>query len=693
MQILDFSSPASRVNRFFEEYRRFTRLFFLCVLLGAVIAVVPVPAQTQPQTQSQSQDETDALITNGSSSELAEIRQMAARLTDFWNSKESNPAAFLEIPDWQTGFQIRTRLTHAALSPTGALVRQKFLVTDSRRKENSPGAIAEGFHEFWLARHSDGSFRFTDKHWLAPNDAIAVLQEAAREEWKRASASQSTTLLHLVVMRRGGRWIALRRSNWSGAILDTRNLEQLQRTQNISQGEVFDSNWLQAQMKRAPADEAGTGHFVLQKGAYGWIGIGMAWETESHSNPQADQKAAVARQRILAEAYPQPTAHRTLGILLAQVGLFQEAADSLEKAQLLNPELVDARLLAEVQKSKPNDPENEAITQLEDEARVGLDPNHPAKVVDVLATSYQSQPSVLSALRLGLEYSRLGDDARASQWLRASKQLAARGALRDLPTSDRQWIRVLSEHLEERQKLAAMKPTHIIRSSLFTLHCRLNDLSSVQVLAALETAQHTVYANFGIPMGSTEVLLWPSQREFQQYVTQFSQQGHSEFVAALTLTKLIATRQGPMVLGEEINLFINSRPALFSTIAHEYGHVAVRQLSRGRDVPTWFNEGIATSAEGGYDGYLERVRRAAKTQSLLPMSELLRWDVDGERAFLAYSQANSILDYIIDTWGKSAVLNILRRIGNDEPAESAFISALGISQQELWNRWAAEGVK
>lgn len=695
MRNLNSSLRALCLSRLFSQSCRLRRLFLLCAVIFGGFAPTSVTVRAQPysQNQSQNQNRDSALVTNGSEEELAAIKRLMAQLTAFWNSPESNAATFLDISDWQAGFQVQTRLTHTAVSSTGALVRQKFRVSDPRKKETPPKTVAAGTHELWLARNADNSFRFTDKHWLAPDDATDALQGAAREEWKRASSSQNTTLLHLVATRRGGRWIALRRSTWSGAILDTRYLEQAQRAQRIVGDDVFDPEWLHAQMSKLPPNEAGTGHFLLQKGAYGWIGVGMAWETETQYSPQANQRVAVARQQLLTVNYPQPAAHRTLGIVLAQIGLFQEAADALEKAQLLDPDAVDSRLLKSVRESRANDPENEALTQLQNEARVGLDPNHPAKIVDTLATNYQAQPSVLSALRLGLEYSRLGDDARALQWLRAGRQLAARGAMRDVSASDRQWIQVLSEHLEERQKLVAMKPPHTIRSSLFTLHCRLNDLSTVQVLAALEAAQHTVYANFGIPMGSTEVLLWPSQKEFQRYVTQFSQQGHSEFVAALTLTKLIATRQGPMVLGEEINLFINSRPALFSTIAHEYGHVAVRQLSRGRDVPTWFNEGIATSAEGGYDGYLERVQRAAKTRTLLPMNELLRWDVDGERAFLAYSQANSILDYIIATWGKSAVLNILRRIGNDEPAESAFISALGISQQELWNRWAAEGVQ
>jgi hypothetical protein len=225
------------------------------------------------------------------------------------------------------------------------------------------------------------------------------------------------------------------------------------------------------------------------------------------------------------------------------------------------------------------------------------------------------------------------------------------------------------------------------------LRCWPNDSSAVQILASLEASQHTVYADFSIPMGCTEVLLWRNQAEFRAYTTRFSDQGQSEFVAALTLTKLIGTREGPVVLGEEVNVFTDPRTAVFHTVAHEYGHVAVRQLSRGRNVPTWFNEGIATSVEGGYDGSLDRVRTAQRARALISMDEMLEWNVDGERAFLAYSQANSIIDYIVATWGKEAVMNILRQIGSDTNADDAFRRALGISQQELWRRWARDGVK
>ena len=268
-----------------------------------------------------------------------------------------------------------------------------------------------------------------------------------------------------------------------------------------------------------------------------------------------------------------------------------------------------------------------------------------------------------------------------------------RGGLNNATPGDVGWAEVIVDHLREREKLLRLKPPNLVRSALFTLRCWPNDLNALQVLAALESAQHTVYADFGMPMGSTEVIVWRTQTEFQRYTAMFTAQGNSEFVAALTLTKLISTQEGPLVLGEEVNVFTDPRASTFSTLAHEYGHVAVRQLSRGRTVPVWLNEGIATAVEGGYDGYLPRVRKAATARRLLAWPDIAQWNVDGERAFLAYSQANSMIDYIVAKSGREAILEILRQIGRDVPPEAAFRNVLKISQSDLWSRWAREGIR
>jgi tetratricopeptide (TPR) repeat protein len=631
-----------------------------------------------------------APISNGSAKELAAVQQNLDWLERAVTTRDANALRFYGATAAPNAIiRADLRATHIAFSPAGALVRQTFRIENVNDSGAALSTPVTGVQEFWLTRGADNSFSFTEKRWSAPDDAVSALQLAAREEWNSSKGAQ---LLDVIATRRGGRWIALRTSRWNGTILDNEKLKPVAATQANTRGEIFDGEWLRAQMRSAPDNGPGTGHFLLQKTASGWVGLGLAWDTDRKLSAESDAAAASARREILGQNYVLPEAHRKFGIALALVGLYQEAGDELEKAEVLQPGIVDESLLQKVRDARKNDPQNVAVEQLKNEKGVGLDSEHPIYNTRLLMQAFQRSPSVLVALRLGLEYSRLGDDARASQQLQVAAELVERGAMQNVSPTDAQWIQVLSEHLQERRELAGEKPSNIISSSLFSLRCRPNDLAAIQVLAALESAQHTVYAEFNIPMGSTEVLLWRTQREFQGYVTRFSAQGHSEFVAALTLTKLIATREGPVVLGEEINVFTEAQTGVFSTVAHEYGHVAVRQLSRGRDVPTWFNEGIATSVEGGYDGYVERVQRAAKNGTLLSMREMQQWNVDGERAFLAYSQANSLIDYIVATKGKAAILMILRRIGNNENPDDAFRAVLGMSQQQLWNLWVRDGI-
>ena len=468
---------------------------------------------------------------------------------------------------------------------------------------------------------------------------------------RSAAAGHASVLLHLVAAQRGGRWIALRRSRWNGALLDHSRLAQIA-DNNAANGTGEDNlgEWLARQMARFPADHAGIVHFLFQRGAHGWVGLGAVAEPIRTSTWPRRARPAPGASKFEGESYLTATAHRDFGVALGKVNLFAEAADEFEKAEALQPGMVGAAALRQMREARPRDLQLLAARQLEAEANVGLGREHPAYIINALLRAINDSPAQntpLNALRIGLEYSKLADDAHAATWLANAQQMIANGALKGVNANDAGWINVLHDHLQDRRRLAPLKPPTVLRSALFTVRCWPNDLNALKLLAALEEAQHTVYADFGVPMGSTEVVLWRNQREFQDYTSKFSEQAISEFVAALTLTKLITTQDGPVVLGEEINVFIDPRADPFSTVAHEYGHVAVRHVSRGRFVPVWFNEGIACAVEGGYDGYLPRVRRAARSDQLISMTDMEQWDVDGERAFLAYSQANSIIDYII----------------------------------------------
>lgn len=624
--------------------------------------------------------------TGGNAADLTAIRANLSALNNAARARDVNALALYgaSVPADKSPIRVQTQIMQVAVSANGALVRQNF---DIAILCATPVPLASGTQDIWLTRVV-GGFAFQGQRFPAPTDATKALLQRASIEWSEGVGG-GDAVLDLVASRVGGRWIALRSQRWSGVIRDGGGGFNTVSTRDAGATQ----DWLQGQMERAPGAGTLTGHFLLQRGASDWVGVGSAFDRARSVTAVADANAALLRDRMNDAndfAFSRAGSHKEFALALANVGLWGESADELRKAELLQPGLVGVAALRDAETNRARDPENIVRQQQNAENKIGIGAEHPSYLINALLAQRQVQPDVLTALRLGLEFSRLGDDDRARAMAIEANRLQIVAPARG---DDAAWVQLLGEHLGERERMSRLKPPSIVRSQLFTVRVYPGDHNAVPLLAALEEAQHTVYADFGIPMGNTEVLLWRNQREFASYTTKFSDQGGNEFVAALTLTKLVSTRNGPVVLGEEINAFTDDPQALFSTVAHEYGHVAVRQLSRARVVPVWFNEGIAASVEGGYDGYIKRVRLAANNNTLLQMSEMLDWDVDGDRAFLAYSQANSIVDYIVAKWGKNAVLEILRQIGRDAPPETAFRNVLGMGQRELWNRWAREGIR
>jgi hypothetical protein len=692
-----------------------------------------------------------------SEDEESAVRRSVARLAQGIEARDAATWKLLRLSDTNASdvrnLSASLEVGRVGFSSDGSKALARYALTVAGTRDGRSVLVKQAVQDIALVR-GDASWEALPQQtaWDVPDatmDALSQLSATARSEWdsmhgaapsragvggvQPSTAPPESEVLHLVAERRGGRWIGLRSYTWTGRVLSPNAIKARESTPNAIATNAAPgaqngaAQWIAGQLGRwarqADGKGGGTLHLLLQNGARDWVGLDGVWEPRLSQAPEALASAASKQPRSDADPAPlsedaagdasslrleisddpvlfgDAASHKKLAQVLEGAGLFGEAADEWEKAATLVPALarpgdnVSATRLAGAKARREWDPQQRSLRQLVAEDKVGLDANHPDTVLGLLLAKNKVQPTPMLALQIGLEYSKLGQDKLAASWLASGKDALQRGWR--LSANDSAWADVLIEHLEQRTQLTQVKPPNLLSSKLFTVRCRLDDPTVLPVLAALEAAQHTVYGDFAIPMGSTEVVQWPDQSAFQSYTTRFSSQGASEFVAALTLTKLIATDSGPWVLGEEVNVFADPRLAdvTFGTVAHEYGHVAVRQMSKGRTVPVWFNEGLATVVEGGYDGAIERVRTAARARKLLSMDALKEWNVDGERAFLAYSQANSMVDFVIATWGSQKVLDILRLIGQDVPPEQAFQNALGISTAQLWQRWARGGIR
>jgi len=126
-------------------------------------------------------------------------------------------------------------------------------------------------------------------------------------------------------------------------------------------------------------------------------------------------------------------------------------------------------------------------------------------------------------------------------------------------------------------------------------------------------------------------------------------------------------------------------------IPHELTHLLLYQAmgsSYGR-LPSWLNEGLAVVGEQVPDPDEEVVLdRAFQSGQLLSLESLCysfpRWD---DRVHLAYAQSASVVRYIQENYGHSAVERLVTAYGDGLSCRSGVRRALGISLGSLESQW------
>lgn len=118
---------------------------------------------------------------------------------------------------------------------------------------------------------------------------------------------------------------------------------------------------------------------------------------------------------------------------------------------------------------------------------------------------------------------------------------------------------------------------------------------------------------------------------------------------------------------------------LKAVIYHEYSHVVVRSMTRGKMAPTWLNEGIAEYEGSRFsERNMKELTRAAKKGELIPVKRI-ESSVSGlsdKELPLAYIQSYSLVKHIIDRFGFHALRDILDNITRGDTIETAIKKAL-----------------
>ena len=138
---------------------------------------------------------------------------------------------------------------------------------------------------------------------------------------------------------------------------------------------------------------------------------------------------------------------------------------------------------------------------------------------------------------------------------------------------------------------------------------------------------------------------------------------------------------------------------LATLVHHEVTHVLVAEAARGRPVPRWFNEGIATVAAREW-GIEDRARYAVAVvgRSMRSTADLDEgFAAGGRRAARSYALSSAFVRWLRVEYGQQATSSILERLGRDMSFREAFVRSTGDTiewaehrffvREAVWHTW------
>ena len=129
-------------------------------------------------------------------------------------------------------------------------------------------------------------------------------------------------------------------------------------------------------------------------------------------------------------------------------------------------------------------------------------------------------------------------------------------------------------------------------------------------------------------------------------------------------------------------------------IPHELTHIVFDTASKNpyHEPPHWLNEGLATYVSEGYDAsYRSNIRGAIKDGTLMPLDGLTgQFPTDAGGFTLGYAESVGAVDYLVRTYGKDALVTLIRSYADGRTDDEAFKAALGVDARAFSDGWLAD---
>lgn len=212
------------------------------------------------------------------------------------------------------------------------------------------------------------------------------------------------------------------------------------------------------------------------------------------------------------------------------------------------------------------------------------------------------------------------------------------------------------------------------------------EYSSYQLKTILREAYRSIYQDLGASLEEKIVVLLYDPEVFDTSVKT------EHWSGALFDGKI----RVPLKAGEETNE--EQVNGLKKLIWHELGHVFVYEIG-GKDVPLWMHEGIAQYEEDKIVPVpvetFQNLKAAGKIFSFSQLSLGSKLFEDDQSILLFYQESFLIMKFLIKRFGFYKISKLLKAIANGESMDSAFLSVLNLSPNELdrqWQVWQRQNV-
>jgi hypothetical protein len=129
-------------------------------------------------------------------------------------------------------------------------------------------------------------------------------------------------------------------------------------------------------------------------------------------------------------------------------------------------------------------------------------------------------------------------------------------------------------------------------------------------------------------------------------------------------------------------------------VPHEITHLIVHETVFGPfgDIPRWLDEGLAMFSEGQlaaeYNKYLDTAVRENSIMSVRSISS--QFPTDANKASLAYAESNSVVSYLIETYGWDKIKTLLETFKDGSTYDNALKKVYNFDTGGLDKEWKAK---